>query len=176
MAHHMAQETTTPASAVSNRPLRASDLVAVTALHDKVFGPGRFARTAYRVREGTPPICAFCRGAFAGDRLLACVRLTVIAIGDSRPHLLLGPLAVEPDVQGQGFGKALVAETVEAAMAGGIGVIALVGDVPYYGRFGFAPVPPGQIEFPGPVNQARVLAREIKPGALAAARGMVRAI
>lgn len=159
-----------------NRALTGADLTAVTALHARVFGPGRFARTAYRVREGTPPVSRFCRGAYRDRDLLAALRMTLIAIGDSQPHLLLGPLAVKPEVQGQGFGQALVREVVEAARADRIGIIVLVGDMPYYGRFGFAPAPRGQISFPGPVNPARILAIESTPGALAGAVGMVRAL
>ena len=158
------------------RPLTAADLPAVSALHAAAFGPGRFARAAYRVREGTAPISRFCRGAFRDGQLLAALRMTEIAIGDSRPHLLLGPLAVARDVQGQGFGKALVAEAVTTARHGGFGLVLLVGDVPYYGRFGFKQVPPGQIVFPGPVNSARILAVEAMPGALAAATGLVAGV
>lgn len=161
---------------VDNRRLTDGDVAAVSALHAQVFGPGRFVRTAYRVREGTPHVSPYCRGAFHNGRMIACVRNTVVAIGSTRPHLMLGPLAVAPDVQGQGFGKALVAETVAAARETGIGIVVLVGDMPYYGRFGFLPVPPGQILFPGPVNPARILAVETTPGALALARGLVHAV
>ena len=166
------------------RPLVPSDLSAVSALHASAFGPGRFARAAYRVREGTPPISPYCRGAFRDGRLLAALRMTVIAIGDNRPHLLLGPLAVAADVQGQGFGKALIADAITSSRTGTtqmgslqesrFGIVLLVGDMPYYGRFGFKPVPSGQITFPGPVNPSRILAIECHPGALARAVGLVR--
>ncbi|NJM55098.1 MAG: N-acetyltransferase [Verrucomicrobiae bacterium] len=154
---------------------------AVSSLHASAFGPGRFARAAYRVREGTPAISPHCRGAFRDGRLLAALRMTEIAIGESRPHLLLGPLAVARDVQGQGFGKALVADAITAARtgstpAGPFGIVLLVGDMPYYGRFGFKLVPPGQITFPGPVNPARILAVECHSGALEGAVGLVRGV
>jgi predicted N-acetyltransferase YhbS len=158
---------------VINRPLVEADLSAVRALHDDVFGPGRFARTAYRVREGTADISPFCLGAFAGPDLVAALRMTEIAIGRSRPDLLLGPLAVARAHAGQGFGKALVADGLKAAERAGIGVVVLVGDLGYYQRFGFAPVPSAQIIFPGPVDPRRILAVELRPGALVSARGLV---
>jgi predicted N-acetyltransferase YhbS len=164
-----------PANVV-NRALVAADLPAVSALHAAAFGPGRFARTAYRVREGTPDISPFCRGAFVGGELIACLRLTVVSIGGRSPHLLLGPLAVAKAYAGQGFGKALVSECLVDAGKAGIGVVVLVGDLAYYGRFGFALVPPGQILFPGPVDPHRILAAETTPGALATARGTVVAV
>ncbi len=164
-------KSTSPTALV--RPLTAGDLPMVGALHARVFGPGRFARTAYRVREGTPPISPFCRGAFLGDEMVASLRMTPVTIGGAGNHLLLGPLAVAPDYAGQGYGRALVADALASAEAGGIGVVVLVGDKPYYGRFGFEPVQPGQIMFPGPVNPARILARETTPGILAYTQGLI---
>ena len=165
-----------PSITVQNRALATADLTTVSALHARVFGPGRFARTAYRVREGTAPVSPFCRGAFAGERLIASLRLTPVSIGGAGPHLLLGPLAVDPDHSGLGFGKALVAQALAAARQARIGVVVLVGDLPYYERFGFAPVAPGHIAFPGPVNPARILAIETTPGALGSAHGPVTAL
>ena len=161
---------------VQYRALTPPDLSKIRALLEVVFGPGRFARTAYRVREGTPEISAFCRGAFLSDSLIASLRMTPIAIGGSCPHLLLGPLAVASEFAGQGFGQALIAQSIEQAAAGGIGVVVLIGDMTYYGRLGFAPVPPGQIVFPGPADPMRILARELTPGALTLAKGTITAI
>jgi predicted N-acetyltransferase YhbS len=162
-----------------NRPVTPEDLPAISALHAEVFGPGRFTRTAYRVREaggsGTPPFSRFCRVAVSCGRLLAAVRLTEITIGATGGALLLGPLAVRPDVAGQGFGRALVADALDEARRAGIGLVVLVGDEPYYARFGFKRVPAGHILFPGPVNPARILAVELAPDALASFRGMVAA-
>jgi predicted N-acetyltransferase YhbS len=164
---------------VLNRLVTAEDLPRISALHAEVFGPGRFTRTAYRVREGRPvsasPISRFCRLALLGDRLVAALRLTEITIGGKGDALLLGPLAVAADVAGQGFGQALVAEALDAARAAGIRLVVLVGDEPYYGRFGFKPVPPGQIKLPGPVNPARILAAELTAEALALYQGPVAA-
>ena len=164
-------------SRIVNRPLAVAELAAVSALHAEVFGPGRFARTAYRVRERSAPISPFCRGAFTADgRLIAALRLTEIIIGEAhnKGALLLGPLAVDPTYAGQGHGRGLVAEALAAAKDAGIGLVLLVGDEPYYGRLGFAPVPPGQITLPGPVDPRRLLAAELAPGTLADARGLVR--
>ncbi len=163
-------------SRVVNRALGATDLHAVRALQDTVFGPGRFARTAYRVREGTADISPFCLGAYDGTELIACLRMTEVAIGASGRHLLLGPLAVASHCTGQGFGRALVAESLVNAERAGIGLVTLVGDLGYYRRFGFVSVPPGQIVFPGPVDPRRILARELSSGALVAAHGAVVAL
>ena len=160
---------------VTNRPLTPADFPAVSRLHAKVFGPGRFTRTAYRVREGAPALSPYCRVALLGDRLVAAVRFTPIIIGRVGGALLLGPLAVDPDLAGQGFGKRLIGEALEAAKADGVKLVVLVGDVPYYGRFGFSPVPPGQITLPGPVDPQRLLAAELQPGTLAAFNGVIAA-
>lgn len=162
---------------VTIRPLAAGDAAAVSALHARVFGPGRFARTAYRVREqrfnADGHVSKFCRAAVLGHRLIASVTLTPVSIGGARDGLLLGPLAVDPEFAGQGFGRGLVASAIEEAKVGGIAVIILVGDEPYYGRFGFKRVPPAQILFPGPVDQSRILGLELRDGGLAAAKGIV---
>jgi len=160
---------------VTNRPLTPADFPAVSRLHAKVFGPGRFTRTAYRVREGAPALSPYCRAALLGDRLVAAVRFTPINIGRVGGALLLGPLAVDPDLAGQGFGKRLIGEALEAAKADGVKLVVLIGDVPYYGRFGFSPVPPGQITLPGPVDPQRLLAAELQPGTLAAFNGVIAA-
>jgi predicted N-acetyltransferase YhbS len=162
-------------TAVVSRRLSSADLSAVSQLHALVFGPGRFARTAYRIREGSLPVSRFCRGRFLNAGLIAALRLTPVTIGASGPHLLLGPLAVSGEFAGQGHGRALVAEALAEAKSAGIGVVALVGDLSYYGHFGFARVTPGQIAFPGPVNPARILALELSTGTLASATGLVAA-
>lgn len=164
-----------PLDAVISRPLIAADLPAVADLHARVFGPGRFARSAYRVREGTEPVTRFCRGAFEGRALIAALRMTEVAIGGTDGALLLGPLAVDTAYAGQGYGRALITDVLDAARAAGKRLVVLVGDEPYYARFGFKRVPPGQILFPGPVNPQRILAAELSDGALAAYRGVVTA-
>lgn len=162
---------------VTYRPLHADDAQAVSSLHAHVFGPGRFARTAYRVREQRGGACVqvspFCQAAVLGNRLIASVTMTPIRIGTAGDCLLLGPLAVHPEFAGLGFGRGLVAAAIEAAKPTGIKAIILVGDQSYYGRFGFKRVAPGHITFPGPVDQGRILGLELEEGALAAARGLV---
>ena len=159
--------------AVQNRALSAADAASVRALNAAVFGPGRFARTAYRVRESAPTFSSFCSGAFLGETLIASLRLTSVKIGDSGPHLLLGPLAVAGEYAGLGYGKSLVGDALVKAKAADIGIITLVGDLPYYDRFGFKPARPGSIVFPGPVDPARILVCELTPGTLASAVGAI---
>lgn len=161
--------------AVETRATVPGDLPAIVALQARAFSPGRFTRTAYRVREGAPNISPFCRVAMVGDKLVAAVRMTVVNVGGRPGGVLLGPLAVEPDLAGRGYARRLVAEALDAARAGGEELVLLVGDMAYYGRLGFAPVPPGQIGLPGPFDPARLLASELEAGALGKFRGMVAA-
>jgi len=164
---------TSDVPAVVTRLAVPDDLPGMVALQSRAFSPGRFARTAYRVREGGPDLSPYCRVALKGDRLVAALRLTPINVGSHSGALLLGPLAVEPDEAGRGYGRRLVAESLEAARADGIALVLLVGDMSYYGRLGFGLVPPGQIRLPGPVDPARLLAAELQPGALTGFRGLV---
>jgi predicted N-acetyltransferase YhbS len=164
---------------IANRPVTPADLPAISALHAEVFGPGRFTRTAYRVREGRPgdraQVTPYCRLALLGQRAIAAVQLTEITIGGKDEALLLGPLVVATDVAGQGFGRALIGDALDAARKDGIRLVVLVGDEPYYGRSGFRTVPPGQITLPGPVNPVRILAAELEPGGLADYSGLLAA-
>lgn len=155
--------------------IEPGDLPDVLALHARAFGPGRFVRTAYRIREGTPPISPYCLLSKVSGELVAAIRFTEVTVGGKPGVLLLGPLAVEEDYAGLGYGKRLVAEGIERARKAGIKLVLLVGDEPYYGRFGFKRVPPGRIRLPGPADPARVLAAELEEGALAQFEGMVEA-
>ncbi|MBK5198029.1 MAG: N-acetyltransferase [Methyloceanibacter sp.] len=139
------------------------------------FGPGRFARTAYRVRQGIAPVAALCLAAWLDDRLVGGIRFTAIRIGEEDSAALLGPLVVDPAENGKGLGRALMEEGLSRARAEGFGLVLLVGDLPYYGRFGFVPVPFGQITLPGPVDPNRLLALELTSGALARSVGPVKA-
>jgi predicted N-acetyltransferase YhbS len=162
--------------AVSTRQVTAADRCAIDGLQERVFGPGRFARTAYRVREGTPYASRFCRLAEIDKRVIASLRMTPVSVGGRGGALLLGPLAVDSSFANLGHGRRLIAESLAAAKACGIGLILLVGDMSYYGRLGFSPVlPAGRITFPGPVDPARILALELRAGALADSQGMVAA-
>jgi predicted N-acetyltransferase YhbS len=160
---------------IITRPAGPEDSADIQALHVRAFGPGRFARTAYRLREGTSEFSAYCRVCRIGGRLVAAVRFTPITIGGRGGALLLGPLAVDPAFANQGHGRGLVGIALEAAREAGIALVLLVGDLPYYARLGFGPVPRGQILLPGPVDPDRLLAVELVPGALAGYRGLVAA-
>ena len=153
---------------------QSSDEPALSALSAQAFGPGRFARSAYRIREGVPPIAPLCLTAWRDGTLVGGIRFTSIAVGSKERGALLGPLVVDPAHAGQGIGRALIAAGLEGAKSQGFGFVLLVGDMPYYGRFGFAPVSPGQMTLPGPVDLERMLALEIAPGALAEVRGPVK--
>ena len=155
--------------------IEPGDLPDVLALHARAFGPGRFARTAYRVREGTRPISRFCLLSKVGGELVAAIRFTEVSVGGKTGVLLLGPLAVEARYAGLGYGKRLIAEGLENARKAGISLVLLVGDEPYYGRFGFKRLPPGRIRLPGPADPARMLVAELREGALADYQGLVEA-
>lgn len=156
------------------RPQTAADEAVLSRISAEAFGPGRFARTAYRVREGVPPVSALSLAGWLDGRLVGGIQFTAIKIGAAPGGLLLGPLVVDPAVKGSGYGKALVGEGLSRAKGQGFALVLLVGDMPYYGRFGFAPVMPGRITLPGPVDPARLLAAELEPGALESAAGQVK--
>jgi len=153
----------------------AADEAAMSKLSAEAFGPGRFARTAYRVRESVPPVCALRLAGWLDGRLVGGIHFTAIKIGDAAGGLLLGPLVVDPAVKGKGYGQALVGEGLERAKEQGFRLVLLVGDMSYYGRFGFAPVAPGTVTLPGPVDPARLLAVELASGALEGTVGQIEA-
>jgi predicted N-acetyltransferase YhbS len=153
-------------------PETADDAEAIERLNERVFGPGRFAKTAYRLREEAEPDLSLSFVARVGTLLVGANRMTPIFIG-ATPALLLGPLTVEPVFRSQGIGEALVARSLEAARKAGARLAILVGDEPYYGRMGFKPAPLGRIQMPGPVDPARVLYCELEPGAFEGASGSV---
>lgn len=163
------------AKEVITRAAGADDSAEIQALQARAFGPGRFARTAYRLRERVPELSPFCRVCRIGGQLAAAVRFTPVLIGGKGGALLLGPLAVDPAFANQGYGRGLVAEALAAARDAGIALAILVGDEPYYARLGFKPVPRGQITLPGPVNPARLLVVELAAKALAGFSGVVEA-
>src|SRR5262245_3157577 len=140
----------------------------------EAFGPGRFARSAYRVREGITPVAGLSLCGVLDGRLIGGIRFTTISIGGGEGGLLLGPLIVDPAVAGSGFGKALVEEGLARGRCDGFSLVLLVGDMPEYGRCGFKPVPPARITLPGPVDPARLLYVELMPGAIEGAAGSVK--
>ncbi len=148
------------------------DVSARERLLDAAFGPARFAKTCERLREGRLPAEGLAFTARVGGRLIGTVRLWDIAAGGV-PALLLGPLAVDAAHEGKGVGSALMRHALAEAERLGHGAVLLVGDAPYYARFGFSPAPTANLLLPGPVDLARFLALELKPGALAHAHGLV---
>jgi predicted N-acetyltransferase YhbS len=141
-------------------------------INEEAFGPGRFARAAYKIREGGPHERALSFVAVTDGTVIASVRMTRIAAGQGR-GLLLGPLAVRPAFKNLGIGRRLVAMALEAAANAGATAVLLVGDEPYYGPLGFKRVPRGQVAMPRPVDLDRILAVEIEPGAVARLAGEV---
>ncbi len=148
------------------------DNAAIERLHERAFGPGRFARTAFRLREGVPPDPALSFAAHVGTFLVGSVKVTPVGAG-GHPALMLGPLTVDPAFEGRGIGAALMSRSIEAARQDGHDLILLIGDAPYYARFGFGVVPPGQLVLPGPADPGRFLALELVAGVLAQRRGSV---
>ena len=149
---------------------------ALLSLNEKAFGPGRFSRTAYRVREGAlrEPrlnLCAVLKGEIIGS-----VDFTPIAIGGAPQSLLLGPLIIADHHKNQGHGLRLMLDGLRRARNLDYRLVILVGDLPYYARAGFRATPQGRILFPGPVDPARILYAELDPDALEAYRGLVRGI
>jgi predicted N-acetyltransferase YhbS len=154
-------------------PLAPSDRAGIERLDERCFGPGRFTRTAYRLREGVEPLPDLSFVARVGSLLVGANIITAIRCGDE-PGLLLGPLTVDPAFRSRGIGEELVRRSLEAARRAGHGVILLVGDEPYYGKLGFKRAPRGRLTMPGPVDPARLLACELRAGALEAAKGRVK--
>lgn len=148
------------------------DAAAIERLHERAFGPGRFARTAFRLREGVPPDPALSFAAHVGTFLVGSVKVTPVRAGGHKA-LMLGPLTVDPAFDGRGIGSALMNRSIEAAREAGHDLILLVGDAPYYARFGFKVLPPGQLVLPGPADPARFLALELVEGVLNDRRGPV---
>lgn len=153
-------------------PLSPSDLPQIEKLDERAFGPGRFTRTAYRLREGVPPLASISFVARVGTFLVGANIMTEIRCGEA-PALLLGPLTVEPAFRSRGIGEELVARSLAAAREAGHRLVLLVGDEPYYQRMGFRRVPAGRLTMPGPVDPARVLVCELVEDAFAEVRGPV---
>src|SRR5215510_1430325 len=151
----------------------AADSLAIERLHERTFGPGRFARTAFRIREGRGHLLDLSITARIGTLMVGSVRLTPICIGDT-PALMLGPLTVEPPFRSHGIGRALIERSLDEARAKGGRLVLLVGDEPYYGRLGFKRVEKGRVTMPGPVDPRRLLIAELVDGAFEGVSGAVR--
>ena len=154
-------------------PESIDDAQAIDRLHERTFGPGRFARTAYRIREGVGHDLDLSFTARIGTLLVGSVRLSPIRVGET-PALLLGPLTVEPPFRQHGIGKALIERALAEGKSRGHRLVVLVGDEPYYGRMGFKMIPKGQAKMPGPVDPARLLVCELIDGAFKGVSGPIR--
>lgn len=149
----------------------ADDWWEVEALLDLCFAPGRTALSSYRLRDGVPMVAGLCHVLRDADGVLAAaIRFWPVQVA-GQPVLLLGPVAVHPTRQGEGLGGFLINECLTEARRLGWTRVMLVGDAPYYGRFGFRPLP--DVIMPPPTNQARVLGIELVPGAWAGVTGPV---
>ncbi len=149
----------------------AEDRWEVEALYDLCFAPGREALSSYRLREGVPPVPGLCL--LMRDEhgvVVAAIRHWPVRVGGA-PALLLGPVAVHPTRQGEGLGGFLIRESLARARALGWTRVMLVGDAPYYGRFGFLRL--DGVVMPPPTNPDRVLGYELVDGAWAGVRGEV---
>lgn len=150
---------------------RAGDWWEVEALYDLCFAPGREALSSYRLRDGVPPVATLCL--WLRDEtgaLVAAIRHWPVLVAGV-PALLLGPVAVHPTRQGEGLAGILIRESLQRAAADGWERVMLVGDAPYYSRFGFTRL--DGVEMPPPTNPERVLGVALQPGAWAGLRGAV---
>jgi len=157
------------------RAERASDVVAREALLDACFGVNRHTRTCQRLRDGRAPAEGLALSVVRQGRqarLVGTVRLWHVSAGDV-PALMLGPLAVDKSCRKLGVGAALMDQALAAARALGHGAVILLGDAPYYARFGFSAAKTGGLSLPGPFERDRLLGLELHEGALDGAWGMI---
>jgi predicted N-acetyltransferase YhbS len=155
-------------------PETAEDAHDIDRLTARTFGPGRFAKSAYRIREQVEHRLELSFTARIGTLLVGSVRLSRISIG-STPALLLGPLTVEPPFRDRGIGLKLIERALADAQSQGHRLVVLVGDEPYYGKAGFRSIAKGRVTMPGPVDPARLLVAELVPGSFDGVSGAIRA-
>jgi predicted N-acetyltransferase YhbS len=154
-------------------PETPGDAAAIERLNERTFGPGRYAKSAYRLREGIRHNLDLSFTAWVSTLLVGSVRLSPIRIGETRA-LLLGPLTVEPPFRERGIGYTLIERALAAAKDKDYRLVVLVGDEPYYGKSGFKRVPRGRATMPGPVDPARLLVCELDAGAFDGVAGAIR--
>src|SRR3984885_13992419 len=154
------------------RSERASDVAAREALLDACFGANRHARTCQRLRDGRAPAEGLAFSAMHRGQLVGTVRLWHVSVG-GKPALVLGPLAVDPSCRALGIGAALMRHALAAAKAGGHDAVILLGDAPYYARFGFTAAKTAELSLPGPFEHERLLSLELRDGALDGAFGLI---
>jgi predicted N-acetyltransferase YhbS len=151
------------------------DIAEREALLDAAFGEARFAKTSERLRAGRTPADGLSFIACTPAGLIGSVRLWNVSAGPGCSAPLLGPLAVARHARNRGIGAALVTHALDAAKHAGHRAVLLVGDAPYYDRFGFSARKTGSLWLPGPYERDRLLACELEPGALHGARGLISA-
>ena len=154
------------------RAERASDVAPREALLDACFGENRHMRTCQRLRDGRAPAEGLALSVVRQGRLVGTLRLWHVSAGGI-PALVLGPLAVDPSCRQVGIGATLMEHALAAAKARGHGAVILLGDAPYYARFGFSALKTGELSLPGPFEQDRLLGLELNDGALDGASGMI---
>jgi predicted N-acetyltransferase YhbS len=142
-------------------------------LLDRCFGETRYRKTSEKLRRGRLPAAGLAFSLLDGTRLVGTLRLWHIKAGSAGPALLLGPIAVEPEFQRAGWGAVLMRQGLAEAARLGHAAVLLVGDEPYYARFGFSQGLTEDLVLPGPVERERFLGLELLPGALNGARGRV---
>lgn len=152
-----------------------ADLAPREALLDRAMGPERKRKSSEKLRCGRLPSegLALVARDMAG-KLIGTVRLWDVSAG-AKSLLLLGPLSADPSMAGSGIGSALMRRTISLAAAKGHGAIVLVGDAPYYKRFGFAAEKAAGLLMPGPVERERFLGLELVEGYLGDASGLLAA-
>jgi predicted N-acetyltransferase YhbS len=160
---------------IALRQERPADLKAREALLDEAFGKTRNRKTSERLRKGRLPADGLSLIAADGKRVVGTARLWQVACDSGQQALLLGPVAVAADCRGHGIGAALVRRALREARRLGHRAVMLVGDAPYYGRFGFSSEKTSEVRLPGPFERHRLLAVELQPGAFDGALGLVRA-
>ena len=160
------------AAPFASRAERASDVVAREALLDACFGENRHMRTCQRLRDGRAPAEGLALSAVREGRLVGTLRLWHVSAGGI-PALVLGPLAVDNTCRKLGVGAALMDHALAAAKARGHRAVILLGDGPYYARFGFSAAKTGELSLPGPFERERLLGLELREGALDGAWGMI---
>jgi predicted N-acetyltransferase YhbS len=160
---------------ITIRQERPSDIAAREALLDAGLGPARFLKTAERLREGRMPADGLSFVATDHGQVVGTLRLWHIAAESGQRALLLGPLAVAASHRNCGIGSDLVQHALRAAGRLGHKAVLLMGDPPYYGRFGFSAEKASALRLPGPYERHRLLALELAPDALAGAHGLVEA-
>ena len=163
---------TSDAAPFAIRAEKASDVAAREALLDACFGANRHTRTCQRLRDGRAPAEGLAFSALRNGRLIGTVRLWHVSAGGVAA-LVLGPLAVDASCRKLGVGAALMDHALSVAKARGHGAVILRGDAAYYSRFGFTAAKTGELSLPGPFERDRLLALELRDGALDGAWGMI---